>query len=148
MKVAADYVNIRRGMKADYDGNGNVTQYTDPDGNVTTYTYDGNWKLQAENGADGYHVSSVHWNYAATTQARKAAATAAAGRNDLPLNRSTTCADSAPLKIGVCLIRCMAFVAASTYKSMPLPQRKQRRRPFPGKYFQSKTDRNCLRHAA
>ncbi len=37
------------------------------------YIYDGNWKLQAENGADGYHVSSVHWNYAATTQARKAA---------------------------------------------------------------------------
>src|SRR5690606_21470958 len=23
----------------------------------STYTYDGNWKLQAENGADGYHVS-------------------------------------------------------------------------------------------
>ena len=22
----------------------------------STYTYDGNWKLQAENGADGYHV--------------------------------------------------------------------------------------------
>src|SRR5215469_7535249 len=28
--------------------------------------YDGNWKLQLENGADGYHVSSVHWNYLAT----------------------------------------------------------------------------------
>lgn len=40
------------------------------------YIYDGNWKLQAENGADGYHVSSVHWNYAATTQQRKAAAAA------------------------------------------------------------------------
>ena len=24
----------------------------------STYTYDGNWKLQAENGADGYHVSA------------------------------------------------------------------------------------------
>ena len=23
---------------------------------ASTYTYDGNWKLQAENGADGYHV--------------------------------------------------------------------------------------------
>ncbi|GAB3518756.1 benzoate 1,2-dioxygenase large subunit [Arthrobacter monumenti] len=33
---------------------------------ASTYTYDGNWKVQAENGADGYHVSSVHWNYAAT----------------------------------------------------------------------------------
>lgn len=32
----------------------------------SSYTYDGNWKLQMENGADGYHVSSVHWNYAAT----------------------------------------------------------------------------------
>ncbi|MCH8180098.1 MAG: benzoate 1,2-dioxygenase large subunit [Proteobacteria bacterium] len=37
----------------------------------STYTFDGNWKLQAENGADGYHVSSVHWNYAATTNHRK-----------------------------------------------------------------------------
>ena len=36
----------------------------------STYTYDGNWKVQAENGADGYHVSAVHWNYAATTARR------------------------------------------------------------------------------
>ncbi len=47
------------------------------------YIYDGNWKLQAENGADGYHVSSVHWNYAATTNARKAATTAASGTDDI-----------------------------------------------------------------
>ena len=32
----------------------------------STYAYDGNWKLQMENGADGYHVSAVHWNYSAT----------------------------------------------------------------------------------
>lgn len=38
----------------------------------STYTFDGNWKLTAENGADGYHVSSVHWNYAATTSRRSA----------------------------------------------------------------------------
>ena len=38
----------------------------------SSYIYDGNWKLQAENGADGYHVSSVHWNYIATTGRRKA----------------------------------------------------------------------------
>ncbi len=38
---------------------------------ASTYTFDGNWKLQAENGADGYHVSAVHWNYAATTSQRK-----------------------------------------------------------------------------
>ncbi|KXO06849.1 benzoate 1,2-dioxygenase large subunit [Marinobacter excellens] len=38
---------------------------------ASTYTYDGNWKMQAENGADGYHVSAVHWNYVATTARRK-----------------------------------------------------------------------------
>ena len=37
----------------------------------STYTYDGNWKLQAENGADGYHIDSVHWNYVATNARRK-----------------------------------------------------------------------------
>src|SRR5271166_3927324 len=37
----------------------------------SSYIYDGNWKLQTENGADGYHVSAVHWNYAATTGRRK-----------------------------------------------------------------------------
>jgi benzoate/toluate 1,2-dioxygenase alpha subunit len=37
----------------------------------STYTFDANWKIQAENGADGYHVTSVHWNYAATTNHRK-----------------------------------------------------------------------------
>ncbi|WP_027349073.1 Rieske 2Fe-2S domain-containing protein [Halotalea alkalilenta] len=36
----------------------------------SSYIYDGNWKLQTENGADGYHVSSVHWNYSATMQHR------------------------------------------------------------------------------
>lgn len=34
------------------------------------YIYNGNWKLQMENGADGYHVSSVHWNYVATMARR------------------------------------------------------------------------------
>ncbi|MET3998465.1 benzoate 1,2-dioxygenase large subunit [Marinobacterium sp. MBR-109] len=38
----------------------------------STYVYDGNWKMQAENGADGYHVSATHWNYVATTARRKA----------------------------------------------------------------------------
>ena len=37
---------------------------------ASTYTYDGNWKVQAENGADGYHVAATHWNYAATTARR------------------------------------------------------------------------------
>ncbi len=33
---------------------------------TSSYTYDGNWKLTAENGADGYHVGTVHWNYLST----------------------------------------------------------------------------------
>lgn len=37
----------------------------------STYTYDGNWKLQNENGLDGYHVSTVHYNYVATVQHRQ-----------------------------------------------------------------------------
>lgn len=37
----------------------------------SSYLYDGNWKLQMENGADGYHVSSVHWNYQATVGRRR-----------------------------------------------------------------------------
>ena len=38
----------------------------------STYVYDGNWKLQSENGADGYHVTAVHWNYVATTKPAQA----------------------------------------------------------------------------
>jgi benzoate/toluate 1,2-dioxygenase alpha subunit len=37
----------------------------------SSYIYDGNWKLQMENGCDGYHVSTVHWNYAATMSRRR-----------------------------------------------------------------------------
>lgn len=37
----------------------------------STYVYDGNWKLQNENGLDGYHVSTVHYNYVATVQHRQ-----------------------------------------------------------------------------
>ncbi|OTG66477.1 anthranilate 1,2-dioxygenase large subunit [Acinetobacter silvestris] len=35
------------------------------------YEFDANWKLQNENGLDGYHVSTVHYNYVATVQQRK-----------------------------------------------------------------------------
>lgn len=38
---------------------------------ASTYVFEGNWKLQAENGADGYHVTATHWNYAATQNQRK-----------------------------------------------------------------------------
>ena len=38
---------------------------------ITTYTYNGNWKLQAENGVDGYHLESIHGNYVMTIENRK-----------------------------------------------------------------------------
>lgn len=37
----------------------------------SSYVSGGNWKLTAENGADGYHVTAVHWNYAATQQQQR-----------------------------------------------------------------------------
>lgn len=37
----------------------------------SAYTFDGNWKLQDENGLDGYHVSTVHYNYVSTVQHRQ-----------------------------------------------------------------------------
>lgn len=40
----------------------------------STYTVYGNWKLQAENGVDGYHVSTVHRVFAATVAQREAKA--------------------------------------------------------------------------
>jgi benzoate/toluate 1,2-dioxygenase subunit alpha len=36
-----------------------------------TYTFDGNWKLQAENGVDGYHVGTIHANYVQTVARRQ-----------------------------------------------------------------------------
>jgi benzoate/toluate 1,2-dioxygenase alpha subunit len=38
---------------------------------ASTYVMHGNWKLQAENGVDGYHVSTVHRVFAATVAARQ-----------------------------------------------------------------------------
>lgn len=40
----------------------------------STYVYKGNWKLQAENGADGYHVAAVHHNYVSMLRNREQAA--------------------------------------------------------------------------
>ena len=48
---------------------------------ASSYVFDGNWKLQAENGADGYHVSATHWNYAATTARRKSGESANETKN-------------------------------------------------------------------
>lgn len=39
-----------------------------------TYRYRGNWKLQAENGIDGYHFTTVHQNYVNVLQRRGARA--------------------------------------------------------------------------
>ena len=39
---------------------------------ATRYTYQGNWKLTAENGLDGYHVGTVHANYVMTAMRRVA----------------------------------------------------------------------------
>ncbi|VVD59668.1 2-halobenzoate 1,2-dioxygenase large subunit [Pandoraea eparura] len=47
----------------------------------SSYVYDGNWKMQMENGCDGYHVSTVHWNYAATMGRRKDEGTKAVDAN-------------------------------------------------------------------
>lgn len=40
----------------------------------STYVYNGNWKLQMENGADGYHVGAVHANYLSVLQQRESGA--------------------------------------------------------------------------
>ena len=50
----------------DQDPNGELEIVPGPQ----SYTFDGNWKLQTENGVDGYHVNSIHGNYAATTKNR------------------------------------------------------------------------------
>ncbi|WP_298214530.1 Rieske 2Fe-2S domain-containing protein [Acidocella sp.] len=50
----------------------------------STYTYDGNWKLQAENGVDGYHVAAVHANYVETMRHR--AISKAAGEKTKAMN--------------------------------------------------------------
>jgi len=47
----------------------------------STYIFDGNWKLQMENGCDGYHVSSVHANYASTMARRAVGGTQAVDAN-------------------------------------------------------------------
>ncbi|WP_289145143.1 Rieske 2Fe-2S domain-containing protein [uncultured Sphingobium sp.] len=51
----------------DQDLNGELELIPGPQ----VYTYDGNWKLQAENGVDGYHVGSIHGNYVLTTNNRQ-----------------------------------------------------------------------------
>lgn len=47
----------------------------------SSYIFDGNWKLQMENGCDGYHVSSVHYNYAKTMGRRAEGGTKAVDAN-------------------------------------------------------------------
>ena len=37
----------------------------------SVYTYEGNWKLHAENAVDGYHAPMVHGNFSATVENRR-----------------------------------------------------------------------------
>jgi len=46
----------------------------------STYIYEGNWKMQAENGIDGYHFTTIHANYVGVI-ARRAAIEAAGGED-------------------------------------------------------------------
>lgn len=47
----------------------------------SSYTFNGNWKMQMENGCDGYHVSSVHENYQSTMNRRAEGGTKAVDAN-------------------------------------------------------------------
>ena len=53
-------------MIVEQDPNGEIEVVPGPQ----AYSFDGNWKLQTENGVDGYHVNSIHGNYVATTKNR------------------------------------------------------------------------------
>ena len=46
----------------------------------STYQYRGNWKMQAENGIDGYHFTTIHANYVGVIARRMKAS--AAGKDD------------------------------------------------------------------
>lgn len=54
----------------------------------STYVYHGNWKLQNENGLDGYHVSTVHYNYVSTVQHRSELTLKEPGAKETTLNYS------------------------------------------------------------
>jgi len=53
----------------------------------SSYTYEGNWKLQNENGLDGYHVSTVHYNYVSTVQHRQHLEAERGGVNSLDYSK-------------------------------------------------------------
>jgi benzoate/toluate 1,2-dioxygenase subunit alpha len=53
-------------MIVEQDPNGEIEIIPGPQ----AYTFEGNWKLQTENGVDGYHVNTIHGNYVATTKNR------------------------------------------------------------------------------
>ncbi|RLA13655.1 MAG: benzoate 1,2-dioxygenase large subunit [Gammaproteobacteria bacterium] len=48
----------------------------------STYIYEGNWKMQAENGIDGYHFTTIHANYVGVI-ARRAKLEAAGGKDNV-----------------------------------------------------------------
>jgi len=49
----------------------------------SVYTHRGNWKMQAENGVDGYHVDIVHASYFRLAQERAKQAAAAGGSDNV-----------------------------------------------------------------
>ena len=49
----------------------------------SVYTHRGNWKMQAENGVDGYHVDIVHASYFRLAQERAKQAAAAGGADNV-----------------------------------------------------------------
>lgn len=66
LKTHLDEAKTFIDMIVDQDPNGEIEVVPGPQ----AYTYDGNWKLQTENGVDGYHINSIHGNYVSTTMNR------------------------------------------------------------------------------
>lgn len=55
---------------------------------ISSYSYPANWKLQNENGLDGYHVSTVHYNYVSTVAHRHELDSARPGQGGSTLDYS------------------------------------------------------------
>lgn len=65
-----DYLGAARtflDLVVDQDPQGEIEVVPGPQ----AYTYNGNWKLQSENGVDGYHIGVIHGNYILTAKNRQ-----------------------------------------------------------------------------
>jgi benzoate/toluate 1,2-dioxygenase alpha subunit len=56
----------------------------------STYAYEGNWKLQAENAVDGYHAPIVHGNFSATIDNRRKSNSAAGQVTSMAVRHDAT----------------------------------------------------------